>query len=217
MSKNTSLLLIIWNVVLSALLGWSLLRKPATAVAEEANVPEASGPVTPVVVSRDSGALKEARIAFFHMDSITTGYAMVLESDSRLKSEGKRIQAKLDSELARAQARYEELSRKDPTYLTQAERQKDESELMELQARLQKLDADSKRNYAEMQNSALEAISDEIDKYLDEYNATAQFDYIFSIAPNGQIWTGNDGLDITNDLLTGLNQRYHAGKGAVKK
>jgi len=32
----------------------------------------------------------------------------------------------------------------------------------------------------------------------------------------GQVWVGNKDLDISNDLIAGLNARYQASKGAKK-
>lgn len=220
MPKNTTLLLIVWNVVLSALVVWGLVRADTAPIHtdEEALVPEGAEQVMPdPIVPRDPGALKEARIAFFFMDSVSKGYALVQESDSRLKSAGRSIQAKLENEMERAQSRYQELMQKDPTYLTEAERKKDEGELMDLQQRLQQLDTDSKNNYARMQNDALGAISKSMEDFLEDYNAKAGFDYIFSVQDGGQIWVGNKGLDITQEVINGLNERYRASKTTTKK
>ena len=64
----------------------------------------------------------------------------------------------------------------------------------------------------ELQIKMLSDISMEIEGYLEEYNKSAGFDYIFSIQSGGQIWVGNEGLDITADILNGLNARHSAKK-----
>jgi outer membrane protein len=217
MSKNTSLLLILWNVVLTALLVWGLMRTPSTATADAAVTTDSTATVAPMIVPRDTGALKEARIAYFHMDSVQENFTMVKEQSEKLKGEGRRLEGNLQSKMTAAQGRYEELMRKDHTYSTQADVQKDEAELQRLAAEIQQFRAQSENKLANMEMEVLSQISEEIEAYLEEYNASAQFDYIFSIQSGGQIWTGNKGLDITNEVVNGLNARHQQKKTAPKK
>ncbi len=214
---NKNILLIVWNVVLSALLGYVLLRKaPAGAVStEEANAASADTTAAPVTtMTTDTAALKDAHIAFFLMDSIQNQYALVKESADRVRNEGKRLEGNLSRELQKAQARAQELASKDHTYSTQAELEADQKEFEALQSRIGEMRASSQDRIDEMQVQALREITEEIQKYLEEYNRSAHFDYIFSIQDGGQIWVGNQGLDITADVIKGLNSRHAAKKGA---
>lgn len=218
MPRNTSLLLVIWNVVLSALLGWALLRAPG---APDPIEPSSADPVedTPVQqtgTDRDNEALKDARIAFFYMDSVQAKYELIAEKDERFRSEGQRLEGSLKNEMARAQARYEELMKKDHTYSTQAEVARDEQELQGLMARLQGQQAESEEQLARMEAQMLTEITKELRDYLETYNKAAGFDYIFSVQNGGQIWVGNAGLDISEELIKGLNERYRASKAGKK-
>ncbi|MBX2972313.1 MAG: OmpH family outer membrane protein [Flavobacteriales bacterium] len=217
MSKNTSLLLIVWNVVLSALLGWSLMRRPAAPSTLESHATyETEDELIAAPVERDSSALKDARIAFFYMDSVQKKYELIAEKDKRFRSEGQRLEGSLKSEMAKAQARYEELMRKDHTYSTQAEIAKDEQELQGLMARIQGQQASSEEQLARLEAQMLTEITKELRDYLNVYNRTAGFDYIFSVQNGGQVWVGNAGLDISDDLIKGLNERHRASKAAGK-
>lgn len=217
MSKNTSLLLIVWNVLISAVLVWSLLRKPSTSAIEAQPLSPDEESFQPLPATpRDSSALMNARIAFFYMDSVQQKYELIAEKDKRFRSEGQRLEGSLKNEMSKAQARYEELMRKDHTYSTQAEMAKDEQELQQLMARIQGQQANSEEQLARLEAEMLTEITKEIRDYLEAYNRTAGFDYIFSVQNGGQIWVGNKGLDISNDLINGLNQRHRATKAAVK-
>ncbi len=217
MSKNTSLLLIVWNVLISAVLVWSLLRKPSTSATEAQPLSPDEEAFQPLPATpRDSSALMNARIAFFYMDSVQKKYELIAEKDKRFRSEGQRLEGSLKNEMSKAQARYEELMRKDHTYSTQAEMAKDEQELQQLMARIQGQQANSEEQLARLEAEMLTEITKEIRDYLEAYNRTAGFDYIFSVQNGGQIWVGNKGLDISNDLINGLNQRHRATKAAVK-
>lgn len=214
MAKNTALLLIVWNLLLSGLVAWGLLRSPAApeaTPAQEADPEDTVGEPT-MVSGPDSIALKDARIAFFYMDSLQKKYELIAEKDKRFRSEGQRLEGSLKSEMAKAQARYEELMKKDHTYSTQAEVAKDEQELQGLMARIQGQQAESEEQLARLEAQMLTEITKELKNYLEEYNKTAGYDYIFSVQNGGQVWVGNPGLDITNDLVNGLNARHRASK-----
>lgn len=215
MPKNTSLLLIIWNLLLSALLGWSLMRKPS-ANTSSADQLSTDNELMIAPAARDTAALQHARIAFFYMDSVQKKYELIAEKDKRFRSEGQRLENSLKGEMSKAQARYEELMRKDHTYSTQAEVAKDEQELQGLMARIQGQQANSEEQLARLEAQMLTEITKELRDYLELYNKSAGFDYIFSVQNGGQVWVGNTGLDISDALINGLNERHRASKSAGK-
>lgn len=215
MSKNTTLLLVLWNALLSAGLGWSLMRQPAVTTSTTSDPAPQEPPIAPMV-NRDTSGLKDARIAFFLMDSVQAKYELIAEKDKRFRSEGQRLENSLKNEMSKAQARYDELMRKDHTYSTQAEMAKDEQELQQLMARIQSQQASSEEQLAKLEAEMLTEITKELRAYLEVYNRTAGYDYIFSVQNGGQIWVGNKGLDISDDLINGLNQRHRSGKATTK-
>lgn len=216
MSNKNVLLLVLWNVVLTGVLGWSLLRKPVETGASQSDV-EASGPTADTLLVNnlpptDTVALKNAPIAFFQMDSIQAQYDLVKESASRVRSEGQRLEGNLAREMEKAENRAKELAAKDHTYSTQSELAADEKEFQGLQERIQELRAKSQEQMDEMQMRALQQITQELQSFLEEYNRTAHFDYIIAVQEGGQVWVGNKGLDITSDVVAGLNARHRAKK-----
>jgi Skp family chaperone for outer membrane proteins len=118
--------------------------------------------------------------------------------------------------MQKAQGRYNELMSKDHTYSTKAQLEADEAELKTLSDEIQEMRANSQERLDKMQAAMLQEITDEIQAYLKEFNATAGFDYILSIQDGGQIWVGNEGLSVTQQLLDGLNARHRARKAAKK-
>lgn len=215
MTRNT-ILLLVWNVLLTVLVGWALLR-PTSNTASTASTDAtdaAEGDVVAVVPSvvRDSAALKDARIAYFRMDSLQKRYELIKDKDVSFRSEGRKLESSIQQQLQRAQQRYAELMNKDHTYSTQEELRRDEAEVQQLAMKVQQLQAEGEEQLARLEARILQEISDELKSYLEEYNKTAGFDYIFSVQNGGQIWVGNEQLDITDDLVNGLNARYRAGK-----
>nr|WP_262910283.1 OmpH family outer membrane protein [Rhodoflexus caldus] len=49
---------------------------------------------------------------------------------------------------------------------------------------------------------------DSLMAYLKEYNKDKKYQYIFGYTKGGGILLANDKLDVTNDILKGLNERY---------
>jgi outer membrane protein len=197
------------------------MRTPATTNTSSTNgIPlEEDGETAVVVPSviRDSSALKDARIAYFRMDTLQRRFELIKEKDNSFRSEGKRLEDNLKKELEKAQQRYEELMTKDQTYSTNEEKRRDEAELQQLGMRVQQLQAQGEDQLARLEASMLQEISDELKAFLEEYNKQAGFDYIFSVQNGGQVWVGNENLDITDDLVNGLNARHRARKATRKK
>ncbi|MBK9289035.1 MAG: OmpH family outer membrane protein [Flavobacteriales bacterium] len=217
MNKSTGTLLIVWNLVLSGLLGWALLRTPSTSGGADAvTAADSTGYVMPVI-KRDTAALKEARIAYINTDSLQEQFDLVKEREDYFRSEGRRMEGALADKMAKAKARYNELMAKDQTYSTQEQMQADENELKGLAEEIQNQQATSQERLDKMQMDMMKEITDELVGYLKEYNKTAGFDYVFSIQSGGQIWVGNEGLNITADVLQGLNAKHRAKKAAAKK
>jgi outer membrane protein len=164
------------------------------------------------LLTRDSVALANARIAYFHMDSVQTRFELIKEKDARFKKEGQRLESNLQNEMAKAQARYEELMKKDQSYSTQAEVRQDEAELQGLMGKIQQMQQRSEQQLMVLEAEMLNEITAELKGFLEEYNKQAGFDYIFSIQNGGQIWVGNQGLNVTDDMVQGLNARHRARK-----
>jgi outer membrane protein len=213
MSKNTGLLLIIWNVALTALAAWGLMRKPATAGGPER---ESADPIIASTTPVDTTALADARIAFFFMDSLRENLDMIQDKMKHLRAEGEKMEATWARELGKAQQEFQTLMEKDHTYSTQAERAADERRLQELQENIARLKDESETRMDRLQRDMLVSVAGELTDHLEEYNRSRGFDYIISIEPDGQVWVGNKGLDISADLIEGLNARYREQKAAGK-
>ncbi len=212
MSKNTSLLLLVWNVLLTLGLGWSLMRAPTPPVTTTVVAGPEDTELPVPLLTRDSVALANARIAYFHMDSVQTRFELIKEKDARFKKEGQRLESNLQNEMAKAQTRYEELMKKDQSYSTQAEVRQDEAELQGLMGKIQQMQQRSEQQLMVLEAEMLNEITAELKGFLEEYNKQAGFDYIFSIQNGGQIWVGNQGLNVTDDMVQGLNARHRARK-----
>ncbi|MBK8226857.1 MAG: OmpH family outer membrane protein [Flavobacteriales bacterium] len=212
MIKPLPTFLVIWNLALTGVVAWLLVSR--NGAVETSKPPQEEVTSEMISANGDSSAIEHARIAFFRMDSLRLGYELIKEKDQRYITEGRRLEAGLLAEQAKARERYQELMQKDQTYSTKEEMQRDEAELRGLMEKLQGMQADGEERLARMEAEMLKEIAAELEEYLKEFNATAGFDYIFSVQGGGQIWVGNEGLDLTQQLVDGLNARHRAAKAA---
>lgn len=208
MSKNLAIPFIIWNVVLSALLAWVLLRPATSTPTSESSMDE---PDVPVAITRDTSALKEARIAFFRVDSIRDGSEYFEEARKLYEAEEKRLRQQAQSKARSMEDQALQLMEKDQTYSTNAEREADQMRLMKIDSDMRQLGADLEEQLLAYNQKVMIEFSDQLQEALKEYNASAGFDYIISMEPGGQVWPGNDGLDITPEVLARMN-KIHRGK-----
>lgn len=152
-----------------------------------------------------------SKIAFFRTDSINDGYLFVKEKIKNLESQEKGMQASLESKSRALQTRYAELQQKAPT-MTQAEGEAAQMEMQQSQQELEelryKLSADLEGKRVELQKEFF----GKVNSFLKKYNEKQQFDYILSYVDGGQLMLAKDTLDITRDVLTGLNAEYTNSK-----
>ena len=161
MNKTLGTALVAWNVVLTALLGWALLRNPAPSTAHAGPGADSSQVAMPAPVLRDTLALKEGRIAYFNMDSIQERYELVKEREAAFNAQGRQMESALMEKMQKAQARYNELMGKDHTYSTKAELEADEAELKQRADEIQEMRATSQERLDKMQMAMLQEITDE--------------------------------------------------------
>lgn len=77
------------------------------------------------------------------------------------------MESSLQNEMAKGQARYQELMQKDHTYSTQAEVAKDEQELQGLMQRIQGQQARSEEQLAKLESEMLTEITSELKSHLE--------------------------------------------------
>ncbi len=152
-----------------------------------------------------------SKIAFYRNDSIAEQYGYIKDKRKTLQDLEKSIQGQLQRESAKLQARYNELMQKAQT-MTQQESEAAQMELGQGQQKLEelkyKLEGDLAQKSAEIQKE----LFDKVQGFLKKYNEKQQFDYILSYVDGGQVMLAKDTLDITSDVVNGLNAEYQQSK-----
>jgi outer membrane protein len=157
-------------------------------------------------------------IAFVSIDTLVAQYQMTKELSSEIQTKGKQLDADLSQKSKSFQAGVQDLQYKAQRGLEVR------SKLEEMQ---QKLAAEEQNLYKLRESYAsqlqeenavmLRKVMNSIMDYLKEYNKGKNFHYILGNTFDGKILYANETLDITADVIKGLNEQYKSTKKDTKK
>jgi outer membrane protein len=161
--------------------------------------------------------LNGARVLYVNMDSISLNYEAFADLS---KTDGGKLDyltKKYQQEGLDAQQRYDALQQKaqagtisaDDAQKEQDAISKEAEEVQKLEQQIQNLQAAA----AEKNNT----ITNDVTTYFKEYSKSKGIDFILGYAAGGNVLYANDSLDITNDVLSALNENYRLTKGDKKK
>ena len=155
-------------------------------------------------------------IRYYNMDSVMANYDLVKtfnETNLRTMTELQNAQSSREGELNRLASNIQQKMQNNG-YLSEASYNADVAELNKKQQ--------SAQNYlgslqAKAQQEALrqqQEFLDSLDNFLADYNRTRHYDAILLYTP-GELF--NPALDITDDIVKGLNSRYTAAHPSTEK
>ena len=170
---------------------------------------------SPVAVSGDSVAVAGS-IVFFNIDEVMEGYDMANDLRSVVENKIQGIQNEIDrrgNKLQKDINTFQDKINKGLLLPSVAESQ--QKKLQQQQADYQNFVLKKQNEMAEEQQVMMNQILDAIKTYVDEYNIDRQYSLI--LATQGAILpapvvVGDDVLDITSDILAGLNDEYVKSK-----
>lgn len=171
--------------------------------------------------SSDSTAVSSANysggIAYIQMDSLLNGYGMYIDLSDVLSTKGKQIEAELTSKgrsLEREVREYQEKAEKG--LVTRYQAQTIEEGLQKKQQQVVEYRDKSMGEMQQEQVVMLNSISDEVMKYLKEYNASKGYSMILQTSGSNPILLADPAMDITQEILVELNKRYLDSKATKK-
>jgi outer membrane protein len=163
-----------------------------------------------------SGAVlsdKAGRIAYFEMDSIERNYEYIKEIQGKLKSREQAITNELQSVRNGYMARIQQLQQKAPS-MSQTEGEAAQAEINQMERNAQQKEAKLGQDLQEQQFKMMQDINKKIEEYLTDFNKENKFTYIISRQSGDFIYFRDTTMNITNDLIKGLNEQYNKDKSS---
>ena len=170
--------------------------------------------------AKDSVAVAGS-IVYFNMDKVMEGYDMANDLTSVFETKTSGIQAEIDRRGKKLEKDAADFQNKvDKGLLTQSVAQAQYQKLQEQQQSYQQYVVKKQQEMAEEQQVMMNQIANAIAEYVAEFNLDHGYAMILATAGNilsTPVVTADPKLDITDQLLEGLNAAYIKTKEASKK
>jgi outer membrane protein len=196
--KNISVALNVVLIIAVAVLYYLHFKKP---------VGESGDATSPVVFS--ANATIPTSIVYVNTDSLLHNFSFYKTSKSDFEAKQARIERDLKAESERLQSDAEAYQQKGGM-MTESERAKTEEQLMMRQQSLMKKKDDMVEKLDAEQAKFSDELYSKLTDYLKEYNKGKNYTYILGYQKGGGILFANDSLDVTAQILEGLNKSNEA-------
>lgn len=199
-------LLIIWNAVitLALVLLFFTFQYPTTEKGTEIEK-SAENIADSAVVSMP----KDAKIAYINTDSLFKELSMYKDMEEDLVAERLKAENRYRGEAQKLEKDYNNLRDKAP-YMTQAQGEIEQAKLMAKRDELLKMEEDLSANLAEKESRSLQKIKATLEDFLERYNRDKGYHYILGKSQIGGILYAEKALDITPEIVAGLNSEYNS-------
>ena len=161
------------------------------------------------IIARADSMLPNYR--YVDLDSVLSNYNLakdyneeILRMQSNMQNEVKRHENSLQSLATTMQNKLQNNG-----YLSEASLQADQQQLADMQNKAQRAVASLQNNFETTAMLAQKTVNDSIEAFIYEYNMKKGYDAIFFKAATLYV---NPALDITNEVIEGLNARYNKVK-----
>jgi outer membrane protein len=172
---------------------------------------------TPATLNVNTGSLKDAKIAYLNIDSLDYNYEFILDNSKEMRAREASLQNQYSGMVAKFQADYQELQQAAQAGLRpQAELEKEKVRLEQMQYEIAAKEKQMQQLQEEVGKKQGEMLK-KVSSFISTYN-NGRYDYILAYTANvSSVLYARPGLDLTKEILEGLNAEYKAGKKTGKK
>lgn len=153
--------------------------------------------------------LKGLKVAYVEIDSLMANYQFCKDYTELANIEGENIQNTLAAKQRTLEQHAMAMQKKYETngFTSQEELTRAQESLQKEQQALEELSARLSNSFQEEQAKFNDEMRDSIQSFLKSYNKSKKFDIILSKAGDNMLYA-NPKMDITKEVLKGLNKRY---------
>ncbi len=171
---------------------------------------------TTTTLSSTAGSLKDAKIAYLNIDTLDYKYEYIIDNSKDMRAREASLQGQYQSMVAKFQNDYQELQQAFQAGLrSEAELEKEKGRLEQMQyeiANKEKQMQSLQEEVAKKQGEMLKRVS----TFISTFN-NGRYDYILAYTSNvSSVLYAKPGLDLTKEILEGLNNEYRAAKATKK-
>ena len=155
--------------------------------------------------------MPNAGIVYVNSDSLLDQYEFYKNEKSQFIAAQSRIKNELKSQSENLQ-REVDLYQKQAIGMTDMEKAKKEEQLTMKQQQLMQRKEELLGKLDEDQSKSSEELYSRLSQYLKKFNQNRNYNFVLGFQKGGGILFANDSLNITKDVVEGLNKEYLEGK-----
>lgn len=166
---------------------------------------------TPTTKTIEAGAIApQGSIVYIQMDSLINQYDMFNDLKSELESKAQTIQDDIEKKGRGLESEVKDFQAKvTKGLLTRMQAEEQQARLMEKEQTLRNLGQQKQMEMAEEQDVLYRRVMEAVKSYLAKYNQDKGYALILTTSgATNNVIVGNPSLDITVDVLNGLNEAY---------
>ncbi len=162
--------------------------------------------------SKQKSTAGEGAIVYINTDSLLTNYNFSRDLNEKFlkKQEDSRTDFNFKAQKLEKEAGEFQRKVQNNGFLSRERAEEAQRKLIAKQQNLQQLERELSNLLMGEQQANSKRLFDSVTNYLTEYNAAHNYSLILSTTKGGNVLLSQDGLDITAEILTGLNSRYTA-------
>ena len=204
--KNASLIISVISLIAAITFGVLFLTKDT----KKADAP-AEGEATGVVASKGD-------IVYIDLDRILMEYDMANDLRAVVETKGQNIQAEITRRGKKLESEVKSFQEKmNKGLMTRSVAEVQQQKLMQQEQEFNEYAAKKQQEMQEEQVVMMNQLGDAIKTYLDKYNAEKQFAMILTNNGGAPVIAADAALDVTEDVLAGLNDEYIKTRNAKSK
>lgn len=156
--------------------------------------------------------------AWVNVDTVLNSYDMYFDMRKELEENSRKLEAELNAKSRTFEKEAMDFQDKvQKGLVTRSEAQQLQTSLANKEQDLYRLRDEMRMQLAEEEQVMLRKIQHSITEFLKEYNEGKGYHIILSSTFGGPLLYGHPALDITNDVLKGLNAKYSANRPKENK
>ena len=165
------------------------------------------------VVSFANDSTVSGNVAYVNLDTLLLQYKYCIKLNEDLLTEQAKAKANLESRMRAFEKKYNDFAEKMRlgSFLSQQSMESQQNELLQEQANIQQLEQDLTEKLMMKQADLNAELLDSVSNFIKEFN-NGRYVLILGSVTGGGILYAEPDMDITNEVVTQLNERYEKAK-----
>lgn len=162
-----------------------------------------------------SGSAIDSKIAYIRTDSLMMNYEFVKTGQKQFQDKGEKLNQEYRNRALGLQGEIDNYQRSRGNLTISQDRALQE-DLTKKQQNLQLYQQSLQQDMMEEESKMTQEIYDRLTSYLKKYSEEKGIEVVIKFDPTSDMLYGNAGLDVTKDVVTGLNDEYNIEKAGGK-